>query len=150
MVKPMVEDNILEITIGGCADRKTEPLVRSIIFNIDGTDPKLINDPLYVEKGMLEIAADNDLHVVTSCFHKFKPYGVSGILVLAESDFSVHCWPERKFIQGSINVCHPGINIDKVARDTAKKFDADPDQVRMIRALSFTTNMEIDENFLET
>lgn len=150
MIKTTVEDNILEITVGECADMQTTPLVWSIIFNIDGADPKLINDPQYVEKGMLEIASDNDLHVVSSCFHKFKPYGVSGILVLAESDFSVHCWPERKFIQGAINVCYPGINIVKVARDTAIKFGANPNQVRMVKALSSTTNLEIDENFLET
>ena len=32
--------------------------------------------------------------VVQSCFHKFSPYGLSGVVVIAESHLAAHTWPE--------------------------------------------------------
>jgi S-adenosylmethionine decarboxylase len=33
--------------------------------------------------------------VVTNVFHNFSPYGVSGVVVIAESHVTVHTWPEH-------------------------------------------------------
>lgn len=33
--------------------------------------------------------------VVQTCFHKFSPHGLSGVVVIAESHLAVHTWPEH-------------------------------------------------------
>jgi S-adenosylmethionine/arginine decarboxylase-like enzyme len=35
--------------------------------------------------------------VLKLSFHKFRPQGVTGILLLSESHMSIHTWPEKKF-----------------------------------------------------
>ena len=32
--------------------------------------------------------------IVQSVFHQFQPYGLSGVVVIAESHLSIHIWPE--------------------------------------------------------
>lgn len=36
--------------------------------------------------------------MVKSCFHKFSPYGLSGVVVIAESHLAVHTWPEHRAV----------------------------------------------------
>lgn len=52
--------------------------------------------------------------VVKSNFHQFKPYGVSGVMVLKESHFTIHTWPEYKYAAIDIFLCDTTISIDKV------------------------------------
>jgi len=48
--------------------------------------------------------------VLGSQFHDFKPQGVSGFVVIAESHLSVHAWPEHDYAAVDIFTC--GENID--------------------------------------
>lgn len=44
---------------------------------------------------MMAVARLCNLTVVNEGFHKFEPHGETGFLVLSESHFSCHTWPER-------------------------------------------------------
>ena len=35
--------------------------------------------------------------VVSEFFQQFQPWGVSGVIILAESHISIHTWPELKY-----------------------------------------------------
>ena len=48
----------------------------------------------------------------TVFFHKFSPHGVSGIVVIAESHFSVHTWPEYGYCAVDIFTCGEDIKTD--------------------------------------
>lgn len=43
--------------------------------------------------------------VITSHSHKFMPQGVSAFLLLKESHFSIHTWPEHKFASADFYSC---------------------------------------------
>ena len=43
--------------------------------------------------------------IVDATFHAFNPYGVSGVVVIAESHLSIHTWPERDFAAIDIFMC---------------------------------------------
>lgn len=32
--------------------------------------------------------------IIKSVFHAYNPYGISGVVVIAESHFAIHTWPE--------------------------------------------------------
>lgn len=54
--------------------------------------------------------------VVQKNFHHFSPYGVSGVVVIAESHFAIHTWPEYGYAAVDLFTC--GSSCDpKVAYD---------------------------------
>ena len=44
-------------------------------------------------------------HVVTKAFHQFEPHGATGVLVLTESHFSAHTYPEDEMIYIDVFCC---------------------------------------------
>ncbi len=55
--------------------------------------------------------------IIESSFHCFEPQGVSGVVIIAESHFSVHAWPEHNYAAVDIFTCGEDIDF-KVAVDT--------------------------------
>jgi S-adenosylmethionine decarboxylase proenzyme len=85
---------------------------------------KLPTKAAELEKIMLHIAKILEVTVVQSTFHEFSPYGLSGVLVLAESHFSIHTWPEYNAAAVDLFSCkeiHPEKAIDYLK----KSFDAE-------------------------
>jgi S-adenosylmethionine decarboxylase len=54
---------------------------------------------------MQRIAERNGFTVVSSAFHQFEPHGATGVLVLAESHFSAHTYPEENKIYIDVFCC---------------------------------------------
>lgn len=72
-----------------------------------------------VEKALLTAAKNSGATIISSSFHQFEPQGVSGVVVIAESHFTVHAWPEHDYAAVDIFTC--GDNIDlEVAIDSMK------------------------------
>lgn len=67
---------------------------RDILDNID-----------YIKEHMVIAAKKAGATVVGDVFHQFNPAGVSGAVVLAESHFSIHTWPERGYAAMDFFTC---------------------------------------------
>ena len=63
-----------------------------------------------LEHTMVQVAGLAGATVVTSSFHKFSPYGLSGVVVLAESHLAIHTWPERKTACVDLFSCNPSVS----------------------------------------
>ncbi len=72
-------------------------------------DIKAINDVRVVEESLLEAAAIAKATVIGSSFHLFEPYGVSGVVVVSESHFAIHSWPEYAYAAVDIFTCGEGV-----------------------------------------
>ena len=64
-----------------------------------------INNTKKVEEVMLAAAKLSRATVIKHFFHKFSPYGVSGVVVIAESHFAIHTWPEHSFVAVDLFSC---------------------------------------------
>lgn len=73
-------------------------------------DYSLINDVAYIEKVMLESAELAGATVISSSFHRFSPYGVSGVVVIQESHMAIHTWPEYRFASVDIFTCGDSVD----------------------------------------
>ncbi|MCG8307918.1 MAG: polyamine aminopropyltransferase [Cytophagales bacterium] len=80
-------------------------LGRHIIAELYSCDIECLNDVTFVEKAMLEAADRAGATVINSTFHHFSPFGVSGVIVIQESHFSIHCWPEYGYASIDIYTC---------------------------------------------
>lgn len=58
-----------------------------------------------VEQLMLQIIEECELSAVTHYFHQFAPWGVSGVVILEESHFTIHTWPEENYAAVDLFVC---------------------------------------------
>lgn len=56
---------------------------------------KIPSNPLVLEAIMVTAAEMAGATVVQSCFHQFSPFGLSGVVVIAESHLAAHTWPEH-------------------------------------------------------
>ena len=88
-------------------------LGRHILAEYIGCEPGILNDVTRIEAILLEAAEEAEATVVNSTFHHFSPFGVSGVVVIAESHFAIHTWPEYGFAAVDLFTCgetvDPGI-----------------------------------------
>ena len=80
-------------------------LGKHLIVECYGCDSTLINDINHVEAIMLKAAEEAQATVVEYKFHKFAPHGISGVLIIAESHFAIHTWPEYGYCSLDLFTC---------------------------------------------
>lgn len=85
-------------------------LGRHILVELFGCNPKLLNDVVYIEKSMEEAAHLANATLINSTFHHFSPYGVSGVVVIEESHFAIHTWPEYQFASIDLFTCGDSVD----------------------------------------
>ena len=75
-------------------------------------DSMLLADAVRLEKVFLDAAVKSGAHVISSNFHSFEPQGVSGVVIISESHFTVHAWPEHDYAAVDIFTCGESIDFD--------------------------------------
>ncbi|MRJ02520.1 MAG: S-adenosylmethionine decarboxylase proenzyme [Epsilonproteobacteria bacterium] len=68
-------------------------------------DEEAINDVGKVEQALIRAAEIAGATVIGSSFHRFEPYGVSGVVVISESHLTIHTWPEYRFAAVDVFTC---------------------------------------------
>lgn len=82
-----------------------EALGRQILVEFYDCDSDKINDVEFIESSFLAATKASKATVISHNFHKFSPYGVSGVVVIAESHVSIHSWPEYNYAAVDIFTC---------------------------------------------
>ncbi len=70
-----------------------------------GCDPETIKFVDVTKEIFVRAAKESKATVVGEAFSQFEPFGVSGVLLIAESHFSIHTWPEDGFVGVDIFTC---------------------------------------------
>lgn len=64
-----------------------------------------LNSVSAIEEILVEAARLSGASIVKPVFHQFSPHGISGVVVIAESHFSIHTWPEYGFAAVDLFSC---------------------------------------------
>ena len=87
---------------------------------------------------MVLAAKEAKATIVDTSFHKFSPFGISGVVVIAESHLSIHTWPEYAFAAIDIFTCGDVLKPDVAATLLIQKFQCkDPSLVEIKRGLLY-------------
>lgn len=78
-----------------------------LVGHIDGVWVSKIE---HLERIMIRIAEKCGFTVVNRAFHQFEPHGATGVLVLSESHFSAHTYPELNKIYLDVFCCCSNFN----------------------------------------
>ncbi len=83
---------------------------RHILVEYRGCDSDLLGDRERLETLMRRAATAAGATVVGAVFHRYSPQGISGVVVIEESHFSLHTWPEVGYAAldfFTCGDCHP-------------------------------------------
>lgn len=86
------------------------PLGRHILVELYGSPASVLDDVIRIEACMVRAARAANATVINTSFHRFSPYGVSGVVVIHESHLSIHTWPEHGFAAVDLFTCGDTIN----------------------------------------
>ncbi|MGF1571313.1 MAG: polyamine aminopropyltransferase [Nodosilinea sp.] len=100
-------------------------LGRHILVEFFGCSSDILNDVPLIESSMVAAAKEAGATVISSVFHHFSPFGVSGVVVIQESHLAIHTWPEYRYAAVDLFTCGTAVN-PWISFDTLKAaFEAD-------------------------
>ncbi len=76
-----------------------------IVLDLKNCDPIILNDLSKIRSILVSAAKASGVTILGESFHQFHPQGVTGILAIAESHFSIHTWPEYRYAAVDIFTC---------------------------------------------
>lgn len=101
-----------------------QSLGNHLIIELYDCHREAINDAKSVEERLIEAVRLSGAKMVQSVIHKFNPHGVSGVIVIEESHFSVHTWPEYGYCALDIFTCGDEIDYYSALHYLKKEFQA--------------------------
>ena len=81
-----------------------------------------LNDVSFIRQAMLDAALEAKATIVDERFHEFSPFGVSGVVVIAESHLTIHTWPEYRYAAVDIFTCGDSLKPEVAALHLANSF----------------------------
>ena len=85
-------------------------LGRHILVEFHGCSVEILNDVPRIESSMLKAAKESGATIISSVFHHFSPFGVSGVVVIQESHLAIHTWPEYRYAAVDLFTCGYTVN----------------------------------------
>ncbi|MCP3874382.1 MAG: adenosylmethionine decarboxylase [Desulfobacteraceae bacterium] len=86
---------------------------------------KILLSKNLVENALLKAAKDSGATIINSSFHKFEPQGISGVVIIAESHFTVHAWPEHDYAAVDIFTCGDNIDLEVAINSMKDSFESE-------------------------
>ncbi|MCS7298552.1 MAG: adenosylmethionine decarboxylase [Spirochaetes bacterium] len=80
-------------------------LGRHLLVEYYDCDADVLDSVEQISAAMVKAAELSGATVINNTFHHFSPFGVSGVVVIAESHLSIHTWPEYGFAAVDLFTC---------------------------------------------
>ena len=103
-------------------DSRSSPLGNQLIVDFYECDCELFDNLEWVESVMIEAVQRARGTIVDVVFHKFNPIGISGVVVIAESHFAIHTWPEHRYAAIDVFTCGDGLDSEAALSYLATQF----------------------------
>ena len=77
--------------------RRLHALGTHLLVELRDCNPKILKDLKKVKNALVSAAKEAKATIVDISFHEFSPFGISGMVIIAESHLSIHTWPEYSY-----------------------------------------------------
>ena len=99
--------------------------------------------------GKLEIVLEEAVRIsgataLKASFHQFAPQGVSGVIIIAESHFTIHTWPEYGYAALDIFTCGQSVDSQKALDYIEKELNVKTVSVTEMRRGNIRFPMKIN------
>ncbi len=115
-----------------------------LLIELRDCNPGVLTDIKEVSNIMVGAAKEAKATIIDVSFHEFKPFGISGMVVIAESHLSIHTWPEHKYAAVDIFTCGDTIKPEIASSYLIERFESkNPSIVEVKRGLITTNNIKL-------
>lgn len=84
---------------------KISSLGKHLLVEYYDCNIEVLDDVERIKNAMVKAAELSGATVINDTFHHFSPFGVSGVVVIAESHLAIHTWPEYGFAAVDLFTC---------------------------------------------
>ena len=99
-------------------------LGRHLLLELYDCKVSVLDDVELIKSIMIDVANAVNATIISTSFHHFSPQGVSGVVVIAESHFTIHTWPEYGYAAIDIFTCDETLSHEKSRELFVQKFAA--------------------------
>jgi len=95
-----------------------------LLVELRECNPEILKDLEKVKNALVSAAKEAKATIVDISFHEFNPFGISGMVVIAESHLSIHTWPEYSYAAVDIFTCGDIIKPEVAASFLIEQFES--------------------------
>ena len=103
-----------------------------LILELEGCSSAALDDRETVSRVMTEAVEASGATLIQPFFHQFSPQGVSGVVIISESHFSIHTWPEYGYAAVDIFTCGDQIDMEVAVERLRRGFGAEAVQKMLL------------------
>ena len=97
-------------------------LGRHLLLELKNCNAEVLNDITIIRNCLTETAEQIGATVVNQSFHQFSPFGISGVVIVAESHLCIHTWPEYGYASVDVFTCGESIDPKRAISLLTEKF----------------------------
>ena len=115
-----------------------------LLVELRDCNPKILSDLKKVEEILVTAAKAAKATIVQTHFHQFSPFGISGVVIIAESHLSVHTWPEYGYAAVDIFTCGDTLKPELAASSVIERFHSkQPSIIEVKRGILSRDNVKL-------
>ena len=119
-----------------------------LLVELRDCNPTILKNLDDVRDALVSAAKEAKATIVDISFHEFNPFGISGMVVIAESHLSIHTWPEYSYAAVDIFTCGDVIKPEVAAASLIERFESkNPSVVEMKRGILSHENVKLPHKF---
>ena len=121
-----------------------------LLVELKDCNAEVLKDLGKVKETMVSAAKEAKATIIDVSFHEFNPFGISGMVVIAESHLSIHTWPEYAYAAVDIFTCGDIIKPEAAAQYLITRFESkNPSIVEMKRGIVSCSNEKLPHKVCE-
>jgi S-adenosylmethionine decarboxylase len=100
------------------------------LVELYGCKSESLQKEYYVGDVMRCAAKESNATIVEQSFHEFKPYGVSGAVIIQESHYTIHTWPEHRYAAVDLFYCGGTVLVHRAIEVLNERFK--PERIKFL------------------
>ena len=88
-------------------------------------DEHLLNAAGRLEHACQRVVRGSGATIVSSHFKRFEPQGISGVIIISESHFTIHSWPEHRYAAVDFFTCGCSVDMARAVEGLKEEFGTD-------------------------
>ena len=99
--------------------------MKHILFDLLESPSELLDDEDYIRFSLYNATKISNSKLINLTVHKFKPQGITGLAMLADSHISIHTWPEKGVAKCDIFTCSDKAKPEKAVEYLGEALEAE-------------------------
>jgi S-adenosylmethionine decarboxylase proenzyme len=110
--------------VASVESRVRPALGSQVVLDLYECETPRLDDIDWVKATLVDAALAAGATIVQTVFHKFAPWGISGVVVIAESHLAIHIWPENRYAAIDVFTCGENVRMDVASAFLKRAFQS--------------------------